>query len=71
MPWCNEGPATYQDGLRTGFDLALEHIVAQHVVWDKTEIPPEVLLNLLADSLRALKALNVSRIIDGSNDGRA
>lgn len=42
-------------GWNEAIDIAVEHVEAQHVVWDMTNIPPRALLDLLAKNLRAFK----------------
>ena len=37
-------------------ELAAQHVEAQHVVWDQTPVPASVILDMLAENLRALKA---------------
>ena len=39
---------------REAFNLAADHVKAQHVVWDNTEIPPCALLDLIEKNLRMM-----------------
>jgi hypothetical protein len=47
--------ARHVQGWNEAIDVAVQHVQAQHVVWDNTPIPAHALLDLIAKNLAAFK----------------